>query len=181
MNSFKLHTIQSAPEGSTGTLQAVSKSFGFIPNVYAALAESPISARSYFESGKLLEHSVFTQGEQEVVALVVSVENNCSYCVPAHSFLARNYKVDEATIVALRGGKLVSDTKLNALANFTRAVVRERGNVADAATKEFMAAGYGNQHALEVVQIVSRTILSNYTNRLVSLPLDAVFAGDVWV
>ena len=181
MSTFKLHTVKSAPEGSVATLQTVNKNLGFVPNLYAILAESPASAQSYFQLVKLLEQSALSQGEQEVIALVVSVENNCSYCVAVHSFLARNYKVEESTITALRGSKISSDTKLNALANFTRAVVRERGNAGKAAIKELIAAGYHNQHALEVIQIVSATTLSNYTNRLVDTPLDNVFANDAWI
>ena len=127
MNTFKLHTLQSAPEGSVATLQTVNKNLGFIPNLYGILAESPPTAESYFQLVKLLEKSALTPGEQEVIALVVSVENNCSYCVAVHSFLARMYKIDETTITALLGSKANSNTKLNALAKFTRALVRERG------------------------------------------------------
>lgn len=181
MNTFKLHTLQSAPEGSVATLQTVNKKLGFIPNLYGILAESPLSAQSYFQLVTLLEQSALSSGEQEMIALVVSVENNCSYCVAVHSFLGRNYKVDEGTITALRGSKVCSNTKLNALANFTRAVVRERGKAGEAAIKEFFAAGYHNRHALEVIQIVAATTLSNYTNRLADTPLDDVFANDVWI
>lgn len=181
MNTFKLHTIQSAPEGSVATLQAVNKNLGFIPNLYGILAESPPSAESYFQLVKLLEKSALSLGEQEVIALVVSVENNCAYCVAVHSFLARTHKVEEATITALRSSKACSSSKLNALANFTRAVVRERGKAGEAAIKELLAAGYRNQHAIEVVQIVAATTLSNYTNRLADTPLDAAFANDVWI
>lgn len=181
MNTFKLHTIQSAPEGSVATLQAVNKNLGFIPNLYGILAESPPSAQSYFQLVKLLEQSALSPGEQEVIALVVSVENNCSYCVAVHTFLARNYKVDEDTIIALRGSKASSNTKLNALADFTRAVVRERGKAGEAAIKQFLATGYHNQHALEVIQIIAATTLSNYTNRLADTPLDIVFTKDAWI
>lgn len=181
MTTFKLHTLQSAPEGSVATLQTVNKNLGFVPNLYGILAESPPSAKSYFQLVKLLEQSALSPGEQEVIALVVSVENNCSYCVAVHSFLARNYKVDEDAIIALRGSKVGSNIKLNALASFTRAVVRERGRAGEAAIKELFEAGYHNQHALEVVQIVATTTLSNYTNRLADTPLDAAFANDAWI
>ena len=181
MNTFKLHTVESAPAGSVATLQTVKKSVGFIPKLYGILAESPTSVESYFQLAKLLEHSVLTPAEQEAIAVVVSVENNCAYCVAVHSFLARNYKVEEAEIAALRSSKAPSNTKLRALANFTRAVVRERGNAGDAVIKELTAAGYHNQHALEVVQIVAATTLSNYTNRLADTPLDSVFSNDAWV
>lgn len=180
MNSFKLHTIESAPERSQPTLKAVNGALGFLPNLYGILAVSPLSAESYFQLVKLLEHSAFTKGEQEVIALIVSVENNCAYCVAVHSFLARNYTIDEDTINALRNNKVGQDKKLEALADFTRAIIHERGNAGDVMIKKLFAAGYANQHAIEVIQIVAATTLSNYTNRLVNTPLDSAFAKDVW-
>ncbi len=63
MNTFKLHTLQSAPEGSVATLQTVKNNLGLIPNLYAILAESPPSAQSYFQLVKLLEKSALSQGE----------------------------------------------------------------------------------------------------------------------
>jgi hypothetical protein len=41
MTAFKLHTIESAPEGSKEILKGALKQNGFIPNLYGIMAESP--------------------------------------------------------------------------------------------------------------------------------------------
>jgi len=182
MTTFKLHTLASAPVGSLPTLEAANKEMGFIPNLYAHLASSPVTLEAYKQLGALLEKSAFNPVEQQTLLLAISFENRCAYCVAAHSFIARNIvKADAAIIAALRGGQVLPDAKLNALANFVRAVVQERGWVADSnELKEFFAAGYTQQHALEVILGVAMKTISNYTNHLTETPLDAAFADEKW-
>lgn len=183
MNTFKLHTLQTAPVGALPILEAANKGLGFIPNLYAHLAEAPVALEAYKQLGTLLEKSSLTPEEQQVVLIAVSAENGCEYCVAAHSFIARNLvKVDGARVDALRGNSCLQDAKLNALVGFARAVVRERGWVQGSQElKDFYAAGYTPQNALEVLLGVSMKTLSNYTNHLTDTPLDAAFAGEEWV
>lgn len=182
MSTFKLHTLDSAPAGSLPILEAALKGLGFIPNLYAHLAEAPNALSAYKQLGVLLEQSALTPEEQQIVLISVSIENRCEYCVAAHSFLARNLvKVDSQRIDALRGQSCLQDQKLNALVAFTRAVVRERGWVAGSQElKDFFAAGYTQQNALEVVLGVAMKTLSNYTTHLTDTPLDAAFANEAW-
>jgi len=182
MSTFKLHTLASAPAGSLPILEAANKGLGFVPNLYAHLAESPVTLEAYKQLGALLEKSAFTPEEQQLILLAVSVDNECTYCVAAHSFIARNMvKVPADTISALRSGGAIPNAKLNTLATFTRAVVRERGWVADRQElKNFFAAGYTKQHALEVILGVAMKTISNYANHLTNTPVDAAFVNEVW-
>ena len=182
MSTFKLHTLQTAPTGALPILEAAQKGLGFIPNLYAHLAEAPVALEGYKNLGALLEKSSLTPEEQQVVLLTVSHENRCEYCVAAHSFIARNLvKVDSARVDALRGNSCLQDAKLNALSALTRAVVRERGWVnGRQELQDFYAASYTQQNALEVILSVDMKTLSNYTNHLTTTPLDAAFAGETW-
>ena len=182
MSTFKLHTLDTAPTAALPILEAAQKGLGFIPNLYAHLAEAPNALSAYKQLGALLEQSALTQEEQQIVLISVSIENRCEYCVAAHSFIARNMvKVDGARVDALRGQSCLQDAKLNALVAFTRAVVRERGQVVGGQELiDFFAAGYTQQNALEVLLGVAMKTLSNYTNHLTDTPLDAAFAGEAW-
>ena len=51
-------------------------------------------------------------------------------------------KADVAIVDALRQQQTLPDKKLDALANFTRAVVKQRGMVTDITFDNFIAAGY---------------------------------------
>jgi AhpD family alkylhydroperoxidase len=182
VNTFKLHTLASAPAAALPILEAANKGLGFIPNLYAQLAEAPSALQAYKQIGALLEQSSLSAEEQQVVLLAVSVENDCEYCVAAHSFLARNMvKVPAEVISALRDGLPLVNAKLDALATFAKAVVRKRGQLANSQELvEFFAAGYTPQHALEVILGVTMKTLSNYSNNLIDTPLDTAFAGEAW-
>lgn len=182
MNHFKLHNLATAPVAAVPILHAAEKGLGFVPNLYAHLAEAPVALEAYKDLGALLEKSSLTPTEQQVVLIAVSVKNNCAYCVAAHSFLARNMvKVPDNILAALRSGQPLPDAKLNALATFAKAVVRERGWVAGSQElNAFFSAGYTPQNALEVVLGVTMKTLSNYANHLTDTPLDAAFASEAW-
>ncbi|MBU0621193.1 MAG: carboxymuconolactone decarboxylase family protein [Gammaproteobacteria bacterium] len=182
MNPFKLHNLATAPVEATPILHAAEKGLGFIPNLYAHLAEAPVALEAYKDLGALLEKSTLSPTEQQVVLIAVSVKNNCAYCVAAHSFLARNMvKVPDNILAALRSGQPLPDVKLNALATFTKAVVRERGWVSGSQElNDFFSAGYTQRNALEVVLGVTMKTLSNYANHLTDTPLDVAFASEAW-
>jgi len=56
--------------------------------------------------------------------------------------------------------------------------VRERGKVSEAMKAAFFAAGWDPQHALEVILGIAIKIMSNYTNAIVGVPLDAAVQDE---
>lgn len=182
MSLFKLHDLTSAPAAALPILDAAKKGLGFVPNLYAQLSEAPTALEAYRNLGAAFDKTSLTPAEQQIVLIAVSVQNACTYCVAAHSFLARNMvKVPGDILTALRSRQPLPDKKLNALVKFAQAVVRERGWVAGSQElQDFFAAGYTPQNALEVVLGVTMKTLSNYANHLIDIPLDAAFAGEKW-
>ncbi|MFK7886393.1 MAG: carboxymuconolactone decarboxylase family protein [Gammaproteobacteria bacterium] len=181
MSHFKTHTIDSAPAGARPVLEGANKALGFVPNLYANMAESPAVLNAYVALGDLFEKSSLNKTEQQVVSLSASVVNGCEFCVAAHSVIAKNMVgVDAAIVDAIRSGTTLPDAQLEALAVFTRAVVTERGWVSGASTDAFIAAGFSAQQALDVVLGVTMKTLSNYTNHLTETEVNSQFAGEIW-
>ena len=83
-------------------------------------------------------------------------------------------------VESLRSGSSIADPKLNALAEFTRAVVQNQGLVDSSVTEAFLAAGYTNENILEVITGVAQKIVSNYTNHFAHTPKDDAFAANAW-
>lgn len=110
----------------------------------------------------------------------MSFENGCDYCMAAHTVIAGMSSVPAATVDALRAGAPLPDARLDVLARFTRAVVRERGRLPEAEVGAFLAAGFTAAQVLEVVLGVAMKTLSNYANHLARTPLDAAFAAARW-
>jgi hypothetical protein len=58
---FTLHTKETAPDASRPVLDQVEKTYGFVPNLYAVFAESPVAISSYlYISGQLMEHGALS-------------------------------------------------------------------------------------------------------------------------
>lgn len=181
MSTFTLHTVDSAPDNARPLLEQATKSLGFVPNLYAGLAESPAALKAYFDLSAALARTQLTPVEQQVVLLTVSAENGCTYCVAAHSAIARNMvKVNAEIVDALRRQQPLPDPRLDALARFTRQMVQQRGWLDDAAVQAFLDAGYSRANVLDVVLGVSMKTLSNYANHLLHTPLDEAFTAERW-
>lgn len=180
MTKFTLHQKESAPDGASELLAAVEKKFGFIPNLTRVLAEAPAALEAYLSLGAALEKSSLTPAEQQVAILSTSFENECGYCMSAHSGIARMVKVPEPVVRALREGEPLPDARLETLASFTRKVVRQRGHMSAADVDAFLSGGFDRRQLLEVLVAVTMKTLSNYTNHLADTPLDAEFADSAW-
>lgn len=163
-------------------LEEVRGKLGFVPNMYAVMANSPGLLDTYVHGYQhFRERSGFTPAEQEVVLLAISRENACTYCVAAHSFLADNVsKVPPAVTDAIREGIPVPDARLAALHDFTRTLVRTRGLPGQADVQAFLDAGFSERHMLEIVLAIAVKTLSNYANHLFHTPLDELFAARAW-
>lgn len=181
MPQFNIYSIQNAPLAAQPLLEGAQQKFGFVPNLLGGFAESPIVLQTYLNLGALFDKTSLTPVEQQVVLIAASVENHCIYCVAVHSMLAKHkVRVDAAIVNALRQQQPLPDKKLDALATFTRAVVKQRGEVTGNALDNFIIAGYGRSQVLEVVLGVTMKTLSNYANHIMHAPLDSQFQAEAW-
>jgi uncharacterized peroxidase-related enzyme len=180
MSQFPIHSILTTHATAKPLLEGSLKKYGFVPNLHGGLAEAPAALKAYIELTASFDQTSFSPTERQVVLLAASVENQCTYCVAAHSMIARQMvKADAAIVDALRNRQPLPDDKLEALATFTQAVVKNRGMVSRALAN-FMAAGYMRAHVLEVILGVAMKTLSNYTNHLIDTPLDNAFQAEAW-
>ena len=80
-------TIESAAPLASTILQGTKDAMGFVPNMYGLMANNPALLDAYTYTYKTFRaNSGFTPIEQEVIFLSVAYENECDYCVAAHSF-----------------------------------------------------------------------------------------------
>ncbi|MFT5690841.1 MAG: alkylhydroperoxidase family enzyme [Oceanicoccus sp.] len=178
--TFQLHTIESAPEESQALLSDSLKAFGMIPNLHAVMAESPAVLESYKILHKKFQGTSFNNDELTVIWQTINVENNCHYCVPAHTGIAKMMKVDDNINEALRNRRELPTEKLQQLHETTLELVRERGILSKKTQNAFFEAGYENRHLLEIVLGVSQKVLSNYINHLADTPVDEAFEAFTW-
>lgn len=177
---IQIQTTTSAPDAARPLLEGTQKSLGFLPNLYATFANAPAVLEGYFGLSTAFGKTSFSATEQQIIAIAASVDNECNYCVAAHTTIGQMKRVDPAVLSALRADEPLKDAKLEALRLFAKGIVNQRGWVREEEQEAFFAAGYSPAQALEVVLGVAMKTLSNYTNHLAETPLDATFAKNAW-
>lgn len=180
MTKFTIHTQESAPEGSKPILAEVVAAYGFLPNLMATFAESPVAVEAYSVLAGIFEKSDLSPTEQQVILMTNNSLNNCTYCMAAHTTIAQMQKLPADVIEALRLGTPIADPKLEALRQFATQVNQQRGFVDDADVDALLAAGYTKGNVLEVIVGTGLKVLSNYTNHVVHTPVDDAFQANAW-
>jgi uncharacterized peroxidase-related enzyme len=180
MDPTTIHDTQTASPESAELLAAVESQVGFIPNVFAVLAESTSALAAFVGLNGAFAESRLSAKEREVVQLAASAENGCGYCVAGHTVFARNQTIDATTIEALRSESDLPDPRLDALARFTRALTRRSGHDCEGELAALLDAGYTRGQALEVMVGVSVKTLSNLASNVFEIPVDDAFLGCAW-
>ena len=175
MSNFKVHSLDSASEGSRAALEGTLKTIGFIPNLFSVMAESPATLEAYQHLSRLFQQTSFNAEELTVVWQTINIEHGCHYCVPAHAAIADMMKLDPALTEVLRNEKAMPTDKLQVLHDTAKLLLQKRGVLNDSELQPFYAIGYTQKHLLELVLGVAQKVMSNYINHLADTPLDEAF------
>merc|ERR1711916_56379 len=121
---------------------------GFIPNLIKVFGNSPATLQTYLSHGELTASGNFSNKFREQLALAIAEENECNYCLSAHT------------------------AKVEIALQFAQKVTRNRGKVSTEDINQFKAAGYNDSDVLEnVLNVVSNT-LTNYVNHIAQTEVD---------
>jgi uncharacterized peroxidase-related enzyme len=181
VRSFQIHTLQTAPAEGIPALRALEQSLGFVPNLAAAMAESPALVTGFVDLRRTLAATgALTGAEREVIALAVSFENDCDYCMAAHSAFALAQNAPEEAVRAARAGDAPSDQRLGALYRFARILVARKGHVSGEDTQAMLNAGYSPSAMFELVAQVAQTTMANLAHGISQAPVDQAFASQAW-
>ena len=159
---------QIQPDEATGEAAALltqlKKSIGAVPNMAKAMANSPALLKSWMELSGALSRGVLPAAVRERLALATAEYNRCTYCLSAHTFLAKNVaKLDDDEIERARHAES-ADPHTAALLALSDAIARSRGAVDETALKTARAAGVTDAEIAEVIGNLALNTLTNYFN-----------------
>lgn len=115
MSEFTLHTYNTAKEAYIPALKQAEKLFGFVPNLIAALAESPSTVNAYLQLNSLFNSTSFTLIERQVIMTTVSHYTDFQYSFAAHSTISKMLKISDERVNAIIYGHPIINPKLEAL------------------------------------------------------------------
>ena len=180
MTNFPVHTIESAPERSKHALKQLQSALGMIPNLVGAVATSPVLVNCLVGLFGNVHGGSFTEAQVQTVLLTDAVTNASTWAVAFHTALALKEGINPADVQAIREGRLPKDAKLAALSALAKTMIEKRGRLNDQDVDRFIAAGFGKDHALEVIAIVAASTITNYTGSITRPPLEAPFQAHAW-
>ncbi|MFJ2771855.1 carboxymuconolactone decarboxylase family protein [Streptomyces sp. NPDC087300] len=164
---FAEHTVETAPTESRQAMEGVTRAFGHLPDAVARLAESPELLNGFLELSASFERTTLDPVAREVVIMTVATRNDCHVCMAMHTGKLRKLGAEPGLITALREQRpLDCDERLEAVRQFTLSVLATAGGVDDETLKAFLAHGYTERNALEVVLGIGAYTMSTLANRL---------------
>lgn len=166
MTDFTFYTMKNAPQPVQEIFSGIQQTYGFIPNLFAYMAEAPTTLKAYLALNALVSETSLSAAQQQVALLAVSVENECDFCTAAHHAMGKMNKANEETLTSAIAQTEINDPQDRALVTFAQAITKSRGNPSEAEIDAFLNAGFTKQQILEVILIVSIKTLSNYINHL---------------
>ena len=150
-------------------LNIVNEKIGFIPNVLAAFAKFPKQFEGFTKlyNSLMLGESGLTKLEREMIAVTVSSENHCFYCLVAHGSAVRELSNDpqlgERIAANFRSAELPE--KQLELLNFTKKLTRDPSEISESDRIKLREVGYTDRDIWDISAIIG---LFNMTNRLAS-------------
>ena len=150
-------------------LEIVQQKLGFTPNVLAAFAKFPKQFEGFTKlyNALMLGESGLTKLEREMIAVTVSSENHCFYCLVAHGSAVRELSNDpqlgERIAANFRSAELPK--KQEELLNFTKKLTKDPSEICENDRKKLRNVGYTDRDIWDISAIVG---LFNMTNRLAS-------------
>ena len=165
-------------DDSTGLLDKVRQQLGRVPNLYATMANGPAALDGYLALRGHLVKGKLNARLREQLALLIAQENDCDYCVAAHTFRGKLMKLSDEELLATRLAE-DADPHAEAVLRLARSVLRTRGKVDEETLAEVRAAGVTDAEIAEVVAHVALNVLSNYFNHLAQPELDFPAAPEL--
>ena len=150
----------------------MQRSLGVTPHMTRAMANSPAVLKGYLELSGALATGTLPLATRERLALAVAEQNSCSYCLSAHTYLARNVaKLGEDDINAARraeSAEPLADAALKLAAAITAAAVTSPMPT----WRPRVPGGLDDAQIVEVLAHVALNILTDYFNKAVEVDID---------
>jgi uncharacterized peroxidase-related enzyme len=160
-----------APAASARLLDDVGATFGMVPNMFRATANSPAALQMMWSAFGALGKGSISPLLGEKVAVAIANRNRCEYCLAAHTMLGQKAGASAQDMAAAQLGRS-EDTKTAAALTFALKVVEQRAAISGTDIAAMREAGYDNEAIAELLAHVALNLFTNYVNVGLAVPVD---------
>ena len=177
MNQFNVPVRGEVSDNNQAIFDNLNKAIGMVPNLYATMAYSETALANYlqFQNGK----TSFSNKEKEVVNLVVSQVNNCSYCLAAHTAIGKMNGFTDEQILQIRTASSDWDQKIHALAKLAKAITVSKGTDVSEELEVFFEQGYSKGNLVDLILLIADKVVMNYLHNVTNVPVDFPLAPEL--
>ena len=178
--TYPIHTLNSAPEASQPVLAQLQQTFGLIPNIAGAMANSPELLKGFLGLFQQVHSGTFTEAEIQTLLLTNAVTNACNWAVAFHTMLALKEGLTQADVEAIRARNLPADARLAALSHLARGSSRRAGMCRRRIWQGFIEAGFTQAQSLEILAVIAASTITNYAGTITQPPLEDFLQPHAW-
>ena len=155
------------PEDMRTYLQKCRDKLGFVPNVLRAWLLRPEKLRNFIRlyDELMLGPSGLSKLEREMVAVAVSAQNRCYYCLVAHGAAVRKLSGDPQMGEMLAFNHRVAELspRQRAMLDYAVLLTEAPHRVGAAERQALRSAGFGDADIFDITEVAA---FFNYTNRV---------------
>ncbi len=171
MARLPIQNVETATGTNKDIFAAFQKALGTVPNMTRVMANSPAVLQAYAQFNGALSTGKLPAKVREQIALLTAQNNDCTYCLSAHSLLGKMVGLSPSQIDAARRAQSTDPLALAAL-TFAQAVIDQRGGVDEAQVSAARDAGLTDAQLAEIVAGVALNYLTNFFNRAFDVDVD---------
>jgi uncharacterized peroxidase-related enzyme len=150
-------------------LAKCGEKIGFVPNVLVAYAHDDAKLRVFvdFYNDLMLGPSGLSKLEREMIAVAVSSENRCFYCLAAHGAAVRQLSGDPVLgeLLAMNWRAADLSARHQAMLAFATKMTRESFAVGEADRQALREAGFAERDIWDIAAVAA---FYNMSNRMAS-------------
>ena len=155
------------PERLQGLFAKARESVGFVPNVFRSFSYRPERLSAWFGHYKLLHEPTpdLDVADREMIAVVVSAYNRCTYCIVSHGHALRVALGDQVTAdyIATNWRHAGLDERRTAICAYAEKLTARPNEMAETDLESLRAVGLSDHAIWDVAEIAS---MYNFTNRM---------------
>ncbi len=163
------------PSTATGKakelLDGVKGKLGIVPNMTKVMAASLAVLEAYLGFSGALAGGLLDARTCEQIALLTAQQNQCNYCLSAHSALGKIAGLNPDEIATSRNG-IGSNAKTTAALAFAKRILDTKGQISEADLSTVRGGGFSDGEIAEIIAHVALNVFTNYFNVATDVEID---------
>ncbi|MES2163470.1 MAG: carboxymuconolactone decarboxylase family protein [Pseudomonadota bacterium] len=169
----RIATIETATANAEqkALLDAIQGQLGMVPNFLKVFANSPVALRAFLGLHGVANGGSLDASTRERIALALAQQNNCEYCLSAHTAIGRKTGLSTDEMNAARSGNS-ADAQADVAVKFAQSLMENKGAVSAIELAAIRSAGYSESDIVEIITHVGMNFLTNILAKASHVEID---------